>query len=56
MMELHQCQGSKMVHRQLYTLALYTHCRSHALNLAITKSCSVQQIRNMIDVMNETFL
>ena len=48
-----------MAHRQLYNRNIpshYTHCRSHALNLAIVKSCSVQEIRNMIDVINETFL
>ena len=36
-------------------LALYTHCRSHVLNLNITSACNVPQISSMVDVINETF-
>ena len=32
-------------------LALYTHCASHRLNLAIGKACSVQNIRNTMGTM-----
>ena len=35
-------------------LALYTHCRSHVLNLSIASACKVPQIRSMVDVINET--
>ena len=37
-------------------LALYTHCNSHVLNLSIASACQIPLIRNMIDVINETFL
>jgi hypothetical protein len=36
--------------------ALYTHCKSHVLNLSIASSCKDPPIRNMIDQVNETFL
>ena len=36
-------------------LALYTHCRSHVLNLSIASACKVPQISSMLDVINETF-
>lgn len=48
--------GTQAIIQQKYPLTLCIHSRSHALNLAIAKSCSVQEIRNMIDVINETFL
>ena len=37
-------------------LALYTHCRSHVLNLSIASACTIPIIRNMIGVINEVFL
>ena len=37
-------------------LALYTHCRSHVLNLAVAGSCKVQGLRNVIGVINELYL
>ena len=39
--------------KRLYPLALYTHCNSHVLNLAIAGSCSVQSLRNMAGYDNE---
>ena len=35
--------------------ALFTHCYSHCLNLAIA-SCSVQEVRNLISIINESHL
>lgn len=35
---------------------LYTHCKSHALNLTIASSCKHPQICNMMDTVNETFI
>jgi len=35
--------------------ALYVHCNSHVINLAIASSCQIQAIKNMIDSINETF-
>ena len=37
-------------------LALYTHRRSHVLNLAVADSCKVQALRNVIGVINELYL
>ncbi|XP_014673764.1 PREDICTED: uncharacterized protein LOC106814021 [Priapulus caudatus] len=37
-------------------LALYIHCRSHVLSLAIGRACEVQGIRNMIEMINEIYL
>ena len=34
--------------------ALFTHCYSHCLNLAIAASCSVQEVRNLISIINES--
>lgn len=31
-----------------HSLALYTHCASHRLNLALRKACSIQSIRNIM--------
>ena len=36
--------------------ALYTHCYSHCLNLAIAASCNVQEVRNLISLINESHL
>ena len=36
-------------------LALYTHCRSHVLNLSIASAFKVPQISSTVDVINETF-
>ena len=35
-----------------YPLALYLHCASHALNLAVVKSLDVTSVRNMIGVVD----
>ena len=35
--------------------ALYTHCYSHCLNLSITASCQVQEVRNLIAIINEVY-
>ena len=34
---------------------VYAHCRSHVLNLSIAASCRIQEIRNLIDSINELF-
>ena len=42
--------------REICPKALYTHCYSHCLNLSITASCAVQEVRNLIAVVNEAHL
>ena len=37
-------------------LSLYSHCHSHVLSLTIGKSCSVQVLQNIIDIINEMYL
>ena len=36
--------------------ALYTHCHSHRLNLVISKSCTIQCIRNVLEHIKEISL
>ena len=33
--------------------AVYTHCYSHRLNLAVAASCSIQYVRNVLDQIKE---
>ena len=37
----------------LYPKALYVHCASHCLNLALTKASSIPDIRNMCGTIQE---
>jgi len=48
--------GSQALIKQTVPQALYVHCNSHLLNLAIMKSCSLPAIRNMVDLLNSIFL
>lgn len=46
------------VHRIIqndYPAALYVHCAAHALNLAVTKACEVQNIRNCLGVIEKVY-
>ena len=47
------CQGRI---KSLNQLALFTHCRSHVLNLSIASACKLPLVRNMIDVLNSVFI
>ena len=42
--------------KEISPRALYTHCYSHCLNLAIAASCNVQEVRNLISLINESYL
>ena len=42
--------------KEIPPLALYSHCYSHCLNLFIVSSCKVQEVRNIIDFINEAIL
>ena len=43
--------------REISPRALYyTHCYSHCLNLALAASCNVQEVRNIISLINESYL
>lgn len=49
-------QGVQARIREVAPLALYTHCRSHVLNLSIASACKVPLIRKMVDSLNQVFL
>jgi len=40
--------GVQTIIRQSYPLATYVHCAAHILNLAVSYSCSIQEIRNCL--------
>ena len=42
--------------KEVAPLAMYTHCYSHCLNLSIGAACKVQEVRNLIGVINESYL
>lgn len=42
--------------KEISPLAIYTHCYSHCLNLSIAASCQVQEVRNLICLINESYL
>lgn len=48
--------GVQSVIREKNHLALYTHCSSHLLNLAICTASKLQQIRNLVGLINEIYL
>jgi len=39
--------------RRMYPLAVYVHCASHSLNLAISDACTVVAIRNCVGTLGE---
>ena len=45
--------GVQAIIRRSYPLALYTHCASHCLNLALGKACTVPIIRNSLGAVTE---
>ena len=42
--------------KEISPLALFTHCYAHCLNLSITASCKLSEVRNLIDLTNEANL
>ena len=44
--------GGAAIISSRYPLAMYLHCSSHTLNLAVVKSLDVQSVRNMIGIVN----
>ena len=46
-------RGTQAFIRQKSPKAVYTHCNTHCLNLAIVHSCDIPMIRNMIGTVNE---
>ena len=48
--------GAQALIHQSAPLAVYTHGQNHVLNLSITASCQIPEIRNMIDTIKSVFL
>ena len=46
-------KGTTSLISNSYPLALYLHCASHCLNLAVVKSLDERSIRNMIGIVNK---
>ncbi len=45
-------KGAAAIITSQFPLAMYLHCASHSLNLAVVKSLEVQSVRNMIGIIN----
>ena len=48
-------RGTAAVITSQYPLALYTHCPSHCLNLAVVKSLQITSVRNMMGVIEKVY-
>lgn len=46
-----QFKGVQTRIREIYPLAYYIHCSAHCLNLVISDSCNIPEIRNTIGTM-----
>lgn len=40
--------------RELYPAAIYVHCASHSLNLAVSKSCEIVDVRNTLGIIEKS--
>lgn len=50
-----QFNGVKKFVQDKYPLALYVHCAAHTLNLAVTRACEVQEIRNCLCTIEKCY-
>ena len=41
--------------KEVAPLAIYTHCYSHCLNLSVAATCTVQEVRNLIGLINRAY-
>ncbi len=48
-------KGTAALIRKKYPLAIYLHCASHCLNLAVVKSLEVTSVRNMVSVVGRVY-
>ena len=48
-------RGTAAVITSQYPLAVYTHCASHCLNLAVVKSLQITSVRNMMGVIEKVY-
>ncbi len=48
-------KGTAALIRKKYPLAIYLHCASHCLNLAVVKSLQVTSVRNMVGIVGRVY-
>ena len=46
-----KCNGAAATIRKKYPHAIYVHCRSHVLNLAVASACQLTYVRNMMGLV-----
>ena len=49
-------EGVQAKIKEISPLALFTHCYAHCLNLSIAASCKLSEVRNLVGLINETYL
>ena len=49
-------EGVQAKIKEISPLALFTHCYAHCLNLSIAATCLLSEVRNLIGLINETYL
>lgn len=48
-------KGVQTIIRAKYPNALYVHCVSHTLNLAVSSACNIQPIRNCLGIVQKLY-
>ncbi|XP_071958098.1 52 kDa repressor of the inhibitor of the protein kinase-like [Antedon mediterranea] len=49
-------RGTQGLIRKIAPKAMYTHCYAHSLNLSIAASCKNREVKDLVDLINQTFL
>lgn len=50
-----QFKGVKIIIKSKYSIAVYLHCSSHSLNLAVSTASGIKPIRNCLGIIENTF-
>lgn len=45
--------GCAIKFQEYYPQAIYVHCVSHPLNLALSRSCTIPEVRSSLDTINK---
>ena len=48
-------KGCAAIFKEIYPLAVYSHCCSHALNLAVVNSCGCVRVQNIFAVVDKVY-
>ena len=49
-------EGVQAKIKEISPLALFTHCYAHCLNLSMAATCQLSEVRDLIGLVNETYL